>query len=465
VISALSYALDLTEGQPMGHAVRCCIIGMRVAQEMGLPVAQQSDLYYALLMKDAGCSANASKMVQILGTDDLAGKRDAMRMDWTKVGWESLQYALGHVKTGAPFLERVRGLYDMASHQKENAKLLNQIRCERGSAIARRIGLSAGAAEAIHNVNEHWNGLGQPRGIRGRDIPLLSRIMNLAQTVDIFFSHYGGAAGPARSIEVIDKRSGRWFDPDVANAFFSIAILPSFWADVEDAARRVNDFEPRQDRMLATPEAIDNICLAFADVIDAKSPFTYRHSTGVAGAAVAMAKTLGLSDTDVTMMRRAALLHDIGKLGVSNAILDKPGKLTDDEWASVKKHPFYTHEILRRIPGFGELSEIAASHHEKLDGSGYFRHLDAEHMPLAARILVVADIYDALAARRPYRDAMPIEAVFNIIAKDAPKALDIECFEALKCSCDEATSITADLLQLSASVQETTSSCTLPVSS
>jgi len=455
VISALSYALDLTGGQMQGHAVRSCVIGMRVAQELGVALAEQADLYYALLMKDAGCSANASKMMQILGTDDIVGKRDANRTDWTRTGWESLQYALSHVKTGAPFVERVRALFDLAIHKEDNAKLLNQIRCERGSAIARRIGLSSTSADAIQNLNEHWNGHGQPRGIGGHEIPLLSRIMNVAQTAEIARSCHGGQSGPGRAIEVIDQRNGRWFDPDVASAFFSIARHPSFWEDVEESARRVNDFEPREDRLLATEESIDNICLAFADVIDAKSPFTYKHSTGVASSAVAIARTLSLTDADATLIRRAALLHDVGKLGVSNMILDKPGKLTGEEWAIVKQHPQYTYEIIKRIPGFGEVNEVAASHHERLDGSGYFRGLSADRLSLPSRILMVADVYDALSAKRPYRDALPLDAVFGIMSKEAPQALDIQCLEALKCSCNTAPpSITDDLLRLSAGVQE-----------
>ena len=134
---------------------------------------------------------------------------------------------------------------------------------------------------------------------------------------------------------------------------------------------------------------------------------------------------------------------------MSNAILDKPGKLTGDEWAVVRKHPYYSYEILRRIPSFADLSEIAASHHEKLDGSGYFRGATAEHLSLPARILVVADIYDALAAKRPYRDALPLEEVFSIMQKDAPQALDANVFEALKCSTVSASSVAEDLFRLS----------------
>lgn len=449
VLSSLSFALDLTEGQPVGHSVRSCVFGMYIAREIGLPLEDQGNLYYALLMKDAGCSTNASRMFQIFGTDNIAAKRDVKTTDWTRIGWESLEYALTHVRTGAPFLERVRALFDLALHQERNAKEVVQIRCERGADIARRIGLPEATASAIHSLDELWNGAGHPQGLRGKQIPLLARIMNLAQTIDVFYITHGRQA----ALDVTKKRSGRWFDPDLVKAFHSAAKQETLWEDVDDAAQRVTAFEPRHDLLPADEDTLDRICLAFADVIDAKSPFTYRHSTGVAGAAVAIANQLSMSPAEVTLIRRAALLHDIGKLSVSNAILDKPGKLTGDEWAVVRKHPHYSYEILKRIPGFADLSEIAASHHEKLDGTGYFRGSSAEQLSLPARILVVADIYDALAAKRPYRDALPLEEVFAIMQKDAPHALDANVFEALKCSTVSATSVAGDLFRLSLNFQ------------
>lgn len=433
----------------MGHAVRSCVFGMRIAEAIGVPLDLQSDLYYASLMKDAGCSANASRMFQILGTDDVKAKRHVKTTDWTRLGWESLQYALAHVRTGAPFLERVRALFDLARKQKKSGRELVQIRCERGASIARRIGLSECTARAIHSLDELWDGQGRPDGLRGHEIPLLSRIMNLAQTLDVFYVERGRAA----AIKVARSRSGRWFDPDLVKAFRSVAKSESFWDDIANAGTRVIAFEPRDKRFDGDEATLDNICLAFADIIDAKSPFTYRHSTGVAGAAVAIAETMGMSESDVTLIRRAALLHDIGKLGVSSSILDKPDKLTAEEWTVVRNHPSQTLEILKRVPGFSELSEIAASHHERLDGSGYFRNMSAEQLSFSARILVVADIYDAMAANRPYRDALSTESVFRMIGKDAPHALDAACFEALKSSPDLAASITNELLQLSSNAE------------
>lgn len=434
----------------MGHSVRSCVFGMRLAQELGLPHEMHGDLYYALLLKDAGCSSNSSRLFHLLGSDDIKAKRDVKTTDWTKLRWDSLQYALSHVRPGKPFLERVSGLVKVALGQKRHAREMVKIRCERGAFIARRIGFSDATCSAIQNLDELWNGTGNPDGLRKAEIPLFSRIMNLAQTVDVFYATHGKQA----AIDVAIRRSGRWFDPDLVRAFRSIARKEALWWDVENAGRQVLALEPRDQVLDGSAATLDNICLAFADVIDAKSPFTYRHSTGVAGAAVAIARTLSMSEQEVHMLRRAALLHDIGKLGVSNSILDKPGKLTTEEWDSVRRHPFYSFEILKRIPGLGSLAEIAASHHEKLDGSGYFRNMTANELSGPMRVLVVADIFDALSAKRPYRDALPLETVFHMMQKDAPKALDQACFEALKCSTDAAGSITAGLLALSTRIAE-----------
>jgi HD-GYP domain-containing protein (c-di-GMP phosphodiesterase class II) len=453
ILSALSFALDLTEGRPMGHSVRSCMIGMRIAAEIGMSVTEQSNLYYALLLKDAGCSSNSSKLFHILNADEIRAKRDVKLTDWTRVGWDSLHYALTHVATGAPFLERVRTLVRVAAKQQTESSALVKIRCERGASIARRIGFPEPVAQAIHSLDEHWNGGGYPDGLRGEEIPLFARIANLAQTLDVFLVNQGEAA----AIGVARKRSGRWFDPELVRAAASMARRGLLWAglDHEQAIDQALLLEPEECRFPANEDTIENICQAFAEIIDAKSPFTHLHSTGVAKAAVGISRQLALPEASITFIRRAALLHDVGKLGVSNSILEKPGALTDGEWDVIKLHPHYTFEILRRIPGFEDMSVIAAAHHEKLNGSGYFRHWNADQLSLEMRILTVADIYDALAAKRPYRDAMPIEKVFEIMRKEAREAIDAQCLDALMMHHAAGQSSSQDLLGLSAGVGAT----------
>jgi putative nucleotidyltransferase with HDIG domain len=167
---------------------------------------------------------------------------------------------------------------------------------------------------------------------------------------------------------------------------------------------------------------LDLIAEGFARVIDAKTPYTARHSEGVARIAVGVATELGFDPYELSDLRRAALLHDVGKLGVSNRILDKPGKLDEEEWKAVRRHPEYTLRILERVPVFASLAELAANHHERMDGRGYHRGLRAGELPLAHRVLVVADVFEALTATRPYRDGMPVEKALAIVHGDVGTA-------------------------------------------
>ena len=187
----------------------------------------------------------------------------------------------------------------------------------------------------------------------------------------------------------------------------------------------------RDETRVADEDYLDRVAEAFARVIDAKSPWTYCHSTGVADISVAVARAMGRSESEVDTLRRAALLHDLGKLGVSNLILDKPGRLTDREMKAVRRHPEHTQQILARVGCLRPLAEIAASHHERLDGAGYHRGLTASSLDTATRILCAADICDALLATRPYRPGLPPERVIHIMRREAGTAIDAACFDAL----------------------------------
>ena len=429
VVSALSYALDLTEGQPMGHAMQTCMIGMRLAAELKLSAEQRGHLFYALLLKDAGCSSNASKLFHLLHSDDIRAKGDLKDKDWTRMSLDRVRYTLDHIATGRPLLERLRHLAHLAVKEETTSCDLVKLRCERGASIARQIGFPLEVALAIANLDEHWDGSGYPMGTKGEAIPLLAQVMNLSQTLAVFWMK----GGPRAAVEMMTRRAGRWFDPELVRAAKRMGKAGLLWKGLGDAdlQGKVEAMEPGV-KLGFNHERMDHLCLAFAEVIDSKSPFTYRHSQGVAAAAVAIGERMGLPESEVVDLRRSALLHDIGKLSVPNTILEKPGKLDADEWLVVKKHPFYTLEILRRVPGFETMSVVAAAHHERLDGKGYFRGWGAAELNLHARILAAADVYDALAAERPYREALPLETVFSIMDKDVPHALDSGCVEALK---------------------------------
>jgi putative nucleotidyltransferase with HDIG domain len=424
VIGALSHALDIAEGQPPGHAVRSCLIGMRLAGELDLDASERSDLFYALLLKDAGCSANANRMATVFAADDLAAKASVKLVDWTNRR-AALLWSLRTVAPGAGLRRRLavlRGLRD----EGDVTRSFMQTRCDRGAEIARMLFLSERTAVAIRSLDEHWDGRGMPDGLCGEEIPLTARIACLAQTVEVF--HAEGGVKAARAMA--KRRSGAWFDPSLVDAFLRICADREFWAQL--TAPDVSQWEPPALALAADDASIDRIAEAFARVIDAKSPFTASHSQRVAEIADGIASELGFDVEARRTMRRAALLHDIGKLAVSNRILDKPGKLSDEEFRAVQTHPVHTLSILQRAPCFAHLSELAANHHEKLDGSGYPRSLDADDLDLPMRVLAVADIYEALTADRPYRGPIPVAQALAIIGREVPERLDADVLAALE---------------------------------
>jgi len=429
VVSALSYALDITEGQPEGHAVRTCLIGMRIADELGLPAADLSALYYALLLKDLGCSSNAARMCYLFGADDRKVKRNLKTVNWTKLS-DTVQFMNRNVMPDGTAMQRALRAVVFALEGPKGPNKIVQVRCERGAAIARKLGLPEATATAILHLDEHWDGKGHPHGLPGEEISLLGRIACLAQTIDVFFC----TGGPQAAWQTASDRRGTWFDPNLVDAFGAFADDTAFWsrAGSENPRAFIADLEPDEFVQMADDKTLDRIALAFAQVVDAKSPWTFRHSDGVARIAVGIANVLGLPQESITRIFRAGLLHDIGKLGVSNLILDKPGKLTDEEFVELRRHPDFTQQILSRIASFGEITAIAATHHERIDGRGYHRGIPAGELPIEARLLVVSDICEALSAKRPYRDELPREKVHAILTKDAGSAVCPECVEALK---------------------------------
>jgi HD-GYP domain-containing protein (c-di-GMP phosphodiesterase class II) len=423
VIGGLSYALDLTEGEPPGHAVRSCLIGMRLAEEIGLDAELRSHLFYALLLKDAGCSANSARMAALFGADDHRAKRTSKRVDWSGA-FPAFVWALRTVAPGGSARRRIDRLLAIRA-EGEVTRALMQARCDRGAEIAYLLGFEEPTAEAIRALDEHWDGRGQPHGLRGEEIPLLGRILCLAQTAEIFHA----AGGVRAAWHMAQRRRGGWFDPDLVDALGAFRFDVPFWWSLRDDD--IAPWEPA-DRLLMADEArLDAIAYAFAGVIDAKSPWTYRHSDRTCVIVLGLAAALGADEDELSDLRRAALLHDIGKLAVSNRILDKPGSLTAEEFAQIRHHPVVTHQILERVPGFGPLAPVAAAHHERLDGSGYPDGLTADELTMPMRLLAVADVYEALTSARPYRAAMRSEQALAIIRRESPQALDDEAASAL----------------------------------
>lgn len=421
VVASLSHALDLTEGQPQGHSIRSCLIGMHVGREIGLSSESLSHLYYALLLKDAGCSANAAPLAATLGSDDQVVKRSYKTVDWSNyisaAAWIARQSA-----RGGTTWQKLRHVVGIARRGTGQGREFTRIRCERGAGIVRELGFPEPTAAAIRALDEHWDGKGHPEGLRKEEIPLLARICGLAQTTEVFLQ----SAGVGATIEMLLKRRGKWFDPRLVDVLLDEAGNLAFWRSVSGAHRAsaLAGQEPAEQVHWLELGDLDRVAEAFADIIDAKTPYTFRHSKGVAEIARSLAQGLGVDAPDVERVHRAGLLHDIGKLGISNRILDKPGRLTEAEFAEIRLHPRYSMEILGHVAAFADLAPAAAHHHERLDGSGYPWGLAGDQLDLLSRIVAVADVYEALTADRPYRGGMHPTDALRIIVSDAGRAFD-----------------------------------------
>lgn len=428
IIAALSHALDLTEGQPPGHAERTCALGMRLATDTGLPQDQRSALFYALLLKDAGCSSSSARMAMLFGTDDIELKRLGKVVDWQSPV-EALRFTAATVAQGEPRLVRARRFLQVVPRLKSEAGEIVGARCDRGAQIVLRLAFPAEAASAVRSLDEQWNGKGQPDGLKGEAIPELARIASLAQAAEVFFVR-DGLAGARRMVE---RRRGSWFEPRIADAFLAIADDDPLWSQLSADQVDLESIGPGTDPVLHADNArIDEVALAFADVIDAKSEWTAQHSVNVARYSVALGEQLGFGPDRLRDLRRMGLLHDIGKLAIPNTVLDKRGRLTEAEFAAVKRHPAHTEEILSRVAMFTSLAEIAAAHHERIDGRGYHRGVEIGTLPLDARILATADVFDALSSARPYREQMPTAEALAIMRADVGTHLCPIAFAALE---------------------------------
>ena len=442
ILSALSFALDLTEGAVPGHALRSCLLGMRLGMELGFSPIALADLYHALLLKDVGCSSNAARMCQILGGgDDRAVKSGVKLEDWTRPDrpkLSTLRLLWDNVSPDENPIRRLRRILQIGFTQHGNNEEMIQLRCDRGASIVRKIGMSEQTALAVRSLDEHWDGSGYPQRLKAAAISPLARVMAVAQHLDVFSVEQGAV----QAMLVLRQRSGRWFDPEVVKAAESLHKRSALWqqrlpngvqgsTDPAKAVRAaVIALSPHENNRLSASH-IDVICEAFAEVVDAKSHFTFRHSMGVTEVARNIGKAMGLKPDRMQLLNRAALLHDLGKLRVPNSILDKPGKLDDAQWSIMQQHPGLTRAILTRVREFQELAEVAGAHHEKLDGTGYPNRLTAGRLSLEARILGAADIYGALTEDRPYRSGFSPAEALKIMERDVPGKLDADCFAAL----------------------------------
>ena len=368
MVAGLSTALDLAFTEIATHHTRVAFVSLRLGKVMGLDARALMDLYVAASLHDLGAIAS-------------------------------------------PDRPRLAQFDAMAPYEH----------CRRGALFLAESEVLAPLARVLDSHHDEWAGP-NPSGLLETDIPLASRVIHLADRVDILFDRCRPAIGQRDAIRRrIRSRSGQSFDPAVVEAFDDVSDAERFWRAYGDArpAELLEDVAADCGDHPLPSEAISPLAGMFSRVIDSRSPYTREHSSFVARVAVVLAASLGFDATQRSDLAVAALLHDIGKLGVPEALLLKAGPLDGGEREVMRRHVGQTDRVLRRIGGIGHIRPWASFHHERPDGRGYPFGLDQGSLPLGSQLVSVCDQFAALAQERPYRPALDRESIASVLGRAA----------------------------------------------
>ena len=423
LLAAVSVATDLGMGQEPEKAIRACLVATALARRMGTPETEVSDVYYTALLRHLGCTATAHEETY-LGGDELVSRPAAERADF---GNPREAFALLLQMGKGTGIDRVRYFARVLRAGKQGDQAILGAVCEVGARLAERLDLGPGVRDGLYQSFERWDGKGIPQGLATEDICLPARLAEIGHQA-VIFDRLGG---PESAVEVVRRRAGGWFDPGVAEAFarFGADILDEVGS--RDVWGAVLEAEPEPRRTIGR-EGLDGLARALADMVDLKSPFLLGHSSEVAALSEQAAGALGFGPEAVTDLRRAALLHDLGRVAVSNRIWEKQAALSTTEWERVRLHPYQTERILARSRVLEPLARTAGMHHERQDGSGYHRGSSGAEVPAAARVLAAADTFQAMTQDRPHRPGLALEAASAALAEQARSGrLDPECVRAV----------------------------------
>ena len=411
LVAALSLGVDLGFGQPMEHVLRECLIALRLADRFGLDEVERWSVYYTALLVNVGCHADAHEQAKWFG-DDINLRSGKYDHEFRSVRAAAATMSL--IGSGNPPLHRFRvGLEFAVSGRRDfDGMVENHAALARG--LAERLGLPEAVQQAVGSSYEQWDGKGWPGELAGDRIPVAARLAQFSEFVEV--AHRLGGVDAA--LALAERRAGSQFDPSLADALRSDPDGTLGELDSAHTWSAVIDAEPTL-RVTLSDDAFDEALLAIADFVDLKSPYTLGHARAVAELAAATATLLGLAEDEVRLLRRAGIVHDLGRLGVSNAIWDKPGPLGTGEWERVRMHPYLTERMLHQSSALAPLAAVAVEHRERLDGSGYPKGLSGGAISRPARILGAVDAYQSMREPRPHRPALTAEEAASELQADA----------------------------------------------
>ncbi|MGZ4299301.1 MAG: HD domain-containing phosphohydrolase [Solirubrobacteraceae bacterium] len=398
LVATLSLGTDLGMGQPMEHALRQSLIALRLAERLGLDESERVVVYYVGLLAWVGCHVDAYEQAKWFG-DDTVFKSETRQVDMGRP-LPAAAFLLGHVGSSRPFIARARTGIAFLGDGRRAVQDMVENHWAATNELAARLDLGDEVRDSLYQTFERWDGKGAPAEARGAQIRVAARLVNLADVAEVFQR----AGGTEAAMAVARERSGTQFDPDLVALF--CAEAPALFAELDAVTSwdAVIAAEPALAVVLSEPQ-LDAALEAVADFVDIKSPWTIGHSRGVAILAAEAARHHGLSEDDVVLVRRAGLVHDLGRLGVPNTIWDKRGPLAATEVERVRLHPYLTERMLASSAALAPLGAVAVQHHERLDGSGYPRGLTSSTMTAAGKVLAAADAYHAMTEPRPHRPA------------------------------------------------------------
>jgi len=408
LVTALSLATDLGMGQPLGWGLRACLLATHVAEMLTLTPREREDTYYLALLHYIGCTTDAHLFAELFGDDRRMMQR----------------FALAHLgDLHHPAIPSLRP--SQTPVPPEVFRVSSQARCEVAVHLARWCNFGASIERGLWQLFERWDGSGLPYGLKHGEIMLPVRIVQLAQDAESF-CRIGGVEEVKKRLE---ERAGRGYDPALSQLFHAHAETLFERLEVSSLRQAVLRAEPGGPKRTSR-EQCERVLEAMADFVDMTSPYLAGHSRGVARLASYAAQEAGLSAEPVTRVRRAGLVRDLGRTCAPAAVWDKPTLFNDGDWELIRLHPYYTERLLAHCRDLAEVTQLASTHHERLDGSGYYRGLPANLQPFELRLLAAADVYSALTKDRAHRRALSREeAVRAMGAEVASGRLDAEAVD------------------------------------